>query len=83
MGWDASRLKALRDETVVEYATLFDVAQSAYDYSCENLAKTNLYAQQVLSKGDRAALREHATKSGKTMIELVEGYRKTSPDLFK
>ncbi len=83
MGLDASRLKALRDEAIVEYATLLDFGQRSDGYSCENLAKTNLFVQQVLSKGARATMREYATKRGKTMIELAEEYRKTSPDLFK
>ena len=83
MDWDAPHLNALRDQTVVEYAVLTDIAESADNYSCENPTKTNWYAQQVLSKGERAAMRERAANGGKTMTELVGEYRKTSPNLYK
>ncbi|MBL0122097.1 MAG: hypothetical protein IPP88_04995 [Betaproteobacteria bacterium] len=53
------------------------------EYSCESLAKNIQLTQKVLSKGDRAIALERIAKSGKSITELVEAYRKTNPELFK
>lgn len=82
IGWDAVRLQRLRDESAVELAMLDD-GVTGKTYSCEYVAKYTLWTQKLLAKGDRAIALERVAKSGKSITELVEAYRKTNPELFK
>lgn len=83
IGWDAARLQTLRDESVVEFALALDIGLTGNKYSCENLAKSDQWTQKLLSKGDRGIALERIAKSGMSITELVEAYRKTNPELFK
>ena len=83
IGWDPARLQSHRDQSAVEYALAFDVETTGNVFTCENLAKGISWWRNSLSKGDRAVMRERFAKSGKTMTDFIDEFRKTSPSLFK
>ena len=83
IGWDAARIQALRDERAVATGLVFDMTFDKNVWSCENLAKSNQWIQNSLSKGERAIAREYIAASGETLSELAKKYRGTYPSLIR
>ena len=83
LGWDASRLQALRDEKAVGLGWAYDAFPSGNMFSCRQLAQSNLLNQNVLSKGERQIRREVVANSGKSLAEVANEYRLRYPGLSK
>ena len=81
VGWDEVRLQALRDDSAVTRGLSLDLSFGEKTYACDGLIKSNRWVQSALSKGERAAAREHVAKTGKTLSEVAEMYRKAYPGL--
>ena len=83
LGWDASRLQALRDEKAVGLGWAYDAFPSGNMFSCRQLAQSNLLNKNVLSKSERQIRREVVANSGKSLAEVANEYRARYPGLSK
>ena len=83
IGWDETRLQPLRDERVILYGRMNDSFSKENLFSCNQLEQRHLKASDYLSKSERMLARELAAKSGKTVAELANDYRRKYPSLAK
>ncbi len=79
VGWSAERLQSLKDEYTVGTGQLFEGITDKNMLSCDTLKKSNQHALRVLQIGDRAAAREAVEKRGKSMAEMAQLYRNSTP----
>ena len=74
---------SLRDERAILYGRMNDSFSRENLFSCNQLEQRHLKASDYLSKSERMLGRELAAKSGKTVAELANDYRRKYPSLAK
>jgi hypothetical protein len=79
VGWSTERLQSLKDEYTVATGQIFEGMTDKNMLSCEMLKKSNERMLSVLQIGERAAAREAAEKRGKSMAEMAQLYRNSTP----
>jgi hypothetical protein len=79
VGWSAERLQSLKDEYTVGTRQIFEGVTDQNILSCEMVKKSNQRAFRVLQIGERAATREAVEKRGKSMAEMAQLYRNSTP----
>jgi hypothetical protein len=75
LGWDQSRVQAIKDERDAGLGIMISFMDNDSMFGCESLQKANQWIRASLSKGERAAAREHFAKTKGTAGELVQKYR--------
>ncbi|MEQ1519216.1 MAG: hypothetical protein ABL931_22295, partial [Usitatibacteraceae bacterium] len=81
LGLGEVKLRALQDESALLSGLRWDViSKPAKDlFSCEAFASGKQYTELLLANGERAAGRDFVSRSGKTLSELANQYRKKYP----
>lgn len=77
LGWSDERIQALQDESDMIMGSWMADANHENRVGCEQMAKEIQRGKEWLTIGERAVARQQAAKSGKTIRELAEDYRKT------
>ena len=77
LGWSGERIQVLQDESDMIMGSWIADANRENHFGCEQMARDVQRGKEWLSIGERAVARQQAAKSGKTMRELAEDYRKT------
>jgi hypothetical protein len=79
VGWNAERLQSLKDEYTIATGQIFEGMTDKNMLSCEMVKKSNQRALRVLQIGERVAAREAVEKRGKSMAEMAQLYRNSTP----
>jgi hypothetical protein len=77
LDWTDERIQALQDESDMIMGSWMAEANRGSGFGCEQMTRDVQRSKESLTIGERAVAREQVAKSGKTMQELAEDYRKT------